>query len=37
MLVGARLSHVAATQWGNEKYGNMKRLEAASENDSVAG
>ena len=28
MLVCARLRHVADTQWGNQKYMNMKHLEA---------
>ena len=28
MLVCARLRHVAATQWGNKKYMNMKHLES---------
>ena len=29
MLVCARLRHVAGTQWGKQKYMNMKHLEAA--------
>ena len=29
MLVCARLRHVAGTQWGCNKYMNMKHLEAA--------
>ena len=37
MLVYARLHHVAVTQWGNRKYMNMKLLEAALENTSIAG
>ena len=37
MLVCARLRHVAATQWGNKKYMNMKHLEAALEDVSIAG
>lgn len=37
MLVCARLRHVAGTQWGNKKYMNMKHLEVAFENVSVAG
>ena len=37
MLVCARLRHVAGTQWGNKKYMNMKHLEAAVEDASVAG
>ena len=37
MLVCARLRHVAGTQWGNKKYMNMKNLEAAFENASIAG
>ena len=37
MLVCARLRHVAATQWGNKKYMNMKHLEAVSEDTSIAG
>ena len=37
MLVCARLRHVAGTQWGNKKYMNMKHLEAALEDVSVAG
>ena len=37
MLVCARLRHVAGTQWGNKKYMNMKHLEAAIEDVSIAG
>ena len=37
MLVCARLRHVAGTQWGNKKYMNMKHLEAALEDVSIAG
>ena len=37
MLVCARLRHVAGTQWGNKKYMNMKHLEVAPEDTSVAG
>ncbi len=37
MLVCARLRHVAGTQWGNRKYMNMKHLEAASDDASIAG
>ena len=37
MLVCARLRHVASTQWGNKKYMNMKHLEAALEDASIAG
>ena len=37
MLVCARLRHVAGTQWGNKKYMNMKHLEAAPEDASIAG
>ena len=37
MLVCARLRHVAGTQWGNKKYMNMKHLEAAMEDVSIAG
>ena len=37
MLVCARLCHVAGTQWGNKKYMNMKHLEAALEDVSIAG
>ncbi len=36
MLVCARLRHVAGTQWGNKKYMNMKHLEAALEDASIA-
>ena len=37
MLVCARLRHVAGTQWGDKKYMNMKHLEAALEDVSIAG
>ena len=37
MLVCARLRHVDGTQWGNKKYMNMKHLEAAIEDASIAG
>ena len=37
MPVCARLRHVAGTQWGNKKYMNMKHLEAALEDASIAG
>ena len=37
MLVCARLRYVAGTQWGNKKYMNMKHLEAALEDASIAG
>ena len=37
MLVCARLRHVAGTQWGNKKYMNMKHLEVALEDTSIAG
>ena len=37
MLVCARLRHVAGTQWGNKKYMNMKHLEAACQDSSIAG
>ncbi len=37
MLVCARLRHVADTQWGNKKYMNMKHLEAALDEASIAG
>ena len=36
MLVCARLRHVAGTQWGNKKYMNMKHLETALEDASIA-
>ena len=36
-LVCARLRHVAGTQWGNKKYMNMKHLEAACQDASIAG
>lgn len=31
------LRHVASTQWGNKKFMNMKHLEAAVEDASMAG
>ena len=37
MLVCARLRHVAGTQWGDKKYINMKHLEAALDDASIAG
>ena len=37
MLVCARLRHVAGTQWGNKKYMNMKHLEVALDDASIAG
>lgn len=37
MLVCARLRHVAGTQWGNNKYINVKHLDASFEDSSVAG
>ena len=37
MLVCARLRHVAGTQWGSKKYMNMKHLEAALDDVSIAG
>ena len=37
MLVCARLRHEVGTQWGNKKYMNMKHLEAAIEDASIAG
>lgn len=37
MLVCARLRHVAGIQWGNKQYMNMKHLEAALEDASIAG
>ena len=37
MLVCARLRHVAGTQWGNKKCMNMKHLETAPEDASIAG
>lgn len=37
MLVCARLRHVTGTQRGNKKYMNMKHLEAAIEDASIAG
>ena len=33
----AGLRHLAGTQWGNKKYMNMKHLEAAGEDASIAG
>ena len=35
--VYAGLRHVAGTQWGNKKYMNMKHLEAALDDASIAG
>ena len=35
--VQERLRHVAGTQWGNKKYMNMKHLEAALDDASIAG
>ena len=32
-----RTNNVAGTQWGNKKYMNMKHLEAAIEDASIAG
>ena len=37
MLVCARLRHMAGTQWGCKKYMNMKHLEAALDDASIAG
>ena len=37
MLACARLRNVAGTQWGNKKYINIKHLEAAVEDTSIAG
>ena len=37
MLICVRLRHVAGTQWGNKKYMNMKHLEAAIKDVSIAG
>ena len=37
MLLCTRLRHVAGTQWGNKNFMNMKHLEAALEDTSVAG
>ena len=37
MLVCARLRHVAGTRWGHKKYMNMKHLETALEDASIAG
>ena len=37
MLVCARLCHVAGSQRGNKKYMNMKHLEAALYDASIAG
>ncbi len=36
MLVCARLRHVAGTLWGNKKYVNIKHLEVAVEDVSLA-
>ena len=35
-LVCARPRYVSGTQWGNKKYMNMKHLEAAFEDGSIA-
>ena len=37
MLVCAQLRHVTGTQLGNKKYMNIKHLEAAVEDTSIAG
>ena len=37
MLVCARLRHVAGAQWGCKKYMNMKHLEVALDDASIAG
>ena len=37
MLVCARLCHVAGNQWGSKKYMNMKHLETALDDASIAG
>ena len=37
ILVCARLRHAAGTQWGCKKYMNMKHLEAALYDASIAG
>ena len=37
MPVCARLRHVAGSQWGCKKYMNMKHLEAALDDVSIAG
>ena len=37
MLVYARLRHVVGTQWGDKKYMDMKHLEAALDDASIAG
>ena len=37
IAVCARLRHVAGTQWGSKKYMNMKHLEAALDDVSIAG
>ena len=36
MLVCARLRHVAGTRWGNKKYMNMKHLDVALGDSSIA-
>lgn len=36
MLICARPRHVAGTQWGKKKHMNMKRLEVAFEDASIA-
>ena len=35
--VGMVYAYVAGTQWGNKKYMNMKHLEAALDDTSIAG
>ena len=37
MQVCSRERHVPGTSWGNKKYMNMKHLEAALEDISIAG
>lgn len=37
ILVCARLRYVVGTQWGNKKHMNMKHLEDAIEDASIAG
>ena len=37
MLACVRLCHVVGTQWGNKTDMNMKRMEVAFEDDSIAG
>ena len=36
VLACARLRHVAGTHWGNKKYMNMKQLESALDDASIA-